>query len=86
MHKGSGKEMVFPEGWPYLPLRLEQGNKLVYPLFDFIFTAMNHARAGTHDNRPPEAPETEDILASIFNAAGINGRSRTASGRAPPRR
>ena len=31
--------------------------------------AMSQARAGTHDNPPLGAPETEDILASIFNAA-----------------
>ena len=31
--------------------------------------AMSQARAGTHENPPPGAPETEDILASILNAA-----------------
>ena len=31
--------------------------------------AMHHAQVGTHDNPPPGAPETEDHLASIFNAA-----------------
>ena len=30
---------------------------------------MSHARAGRHDKSPPEARETEDILASILNAA-----------------
>ena len=29
--------------------------------------ATSQARAGTHDNPPPGSPETEDILASIFN-------------------
>ena len=24
------------KGWPYLPLRLEQGHKLQYPLFQII--------------------------------------------------
>ena len=30
-------------------------------------TATSPARVGTHDNRPPRAPETEDILWSIYN-------------------
>ena len=30
--------------------------------------ATSPARVGTHDNLPPGAPETEDILASIFSA------------------
>ena len=31
--------------------------------------AISQARAGTHENPPPGASETEEILASIFNAA-----------------
>ena len=39
--------------------------------------AMSQARAGTHDNPPPGALETEDILASILNAAAPMADQRT---------
>ena len=37
MHKGCGEELIVPKGVRVPLLRLEQGNKLQYPLFEVIF-------------------------------------------------